>query len=455
MPRAILDSLYATEIAVSKGAGSFDTMERFRTAEPFCLWDVKHDNGIQSEKMDDELLTPGTSSAESVWEATADTDPYISMRVTGDGTNAATNIHKSFEYIAYQPAKAREFHGTVVLMDAADSNAVARMGMFDEDDGAFFEMSNDTMYVVIRNQGVEVTRVAQSAWNLDKLDGVSTNAAGKKSVATFTAADWRVMRIFSIRLQWFGGGDVVFGIVANQKFHGLHVETHSGFGDIPSTTLTAPYCSTAALPVRYEISTTTAAQREMRMVCAAVDSLGGFLPMYKTFTLNTANGGSIDVACLSTAFSGALAIRISPTASARQKRMGFVLTGLSVVTTSASKEGLWGLYHVENGRLAVQDYLTDWTALDVGDPDLTGALEYANTAATLAQAPPAGARPIVGGAFTGAAAVAYPSGAINIRSLPRLNYSTHDVTKNSALLLSCRGSAAINVIASIIMAVIM
>lgn len=139
--------------------------------------------------------------------------------------------------------------------------------------GLFFELSDSSMHVVIRNASSD-SRVVQTAWNVDRFDGTSnaTNPSG------LTVNDWSKAYIFAIDQEWLGVGTVRFGFFINGSFREAHRFNHSGLGTPTSTAITAPYIRYAKLPIRYEISHTAATTVEMRQFCSTILSEGGFEP---------------------------------------------------------------------------------------------------------------------------------------------------------------------------------
>jgi hypothetical protein len=144
--------------------------------------------------------------------------------------------------MSYQPGKSLLNLNTFV-MNAQESGLEQRVGMFDANNGIFFE-DTGTAYQIVRRSYTSGSSVddpiLQSAWNGDKLDG--TGASGytlDPTKATIMFADY----------EWLGMGAVRIGFVIDGRFIVAH--TFKNAND-----LTTVYMQTANLPIRYEIETT-------------------------------------------------------------------------------------------------------------------------------------------------------------------------------------------------------
>jgi hypothetical protein len=192
--------------------------------------------------------------------------------------------HETKGYHRYQPGKSQLFVGTGII-GTPKTGVESRIGYFDDDNGVFFEQSESGMKVVIRSNttGTPVdTEVAQGAWNLDKMDGKSTNRV---------ELDPSKIQIFVIDLQWLGAGRVRFGFHMGGEIIYCHEFEHANINN-------KPYMTTANLPIRYQIENlaASASATEMKHVCAMVASEGGFNAEGLIFSQHT----DIDPATIST-----------------------------------------------------------------------------------------------------------------------------------------------------------
>lgn len=145
------------------------------------------------------------------------------------------------------------------------TNLTQRYGIYDDNNGLFFEIEDTTAYVVVRSDvtgSIVNTRIAQSNWNVDKLDG--TGASGKT---------WAKNKqtVYMIDFGWLGSHAVRFYIDIEGEIILVHVAQFANLLDYP-------YMRTPVLPVMAEIENTgtTASNSDMYITCVSVESEGGF-----------------------------------------------------------------------------------------------------------------------------------------------------------------------------------
>ncbi len=134
-----------------------------------------------------------------------------------------------------------------------------RIGIFNANNGVFFEQRDGVMGLVIRSNtsGTPVpNRIAQSNWNMDKVDG--TGASG-------VTLDFTKTQIMVMDLEWLGVGRVRCGFVHQGKFIICHEFYHNN-------DLKTVYMKSAILPICYEIENTAAstALSDFRQICSSV-----------------------------------------------------------------------------------------------------------------------------------------------------------------------------------------
>jgi len=120
-----------------------------------------------------------------------------------------------------------------------------RVGLFDERDGFFFEHGvDDILYFVVRSStsGSPVeTRVAQSLWNGDKLDGTGVSGV------TINVSKQQLM---VINYEWYGAGDIELAFVIDS----VRIVAHT-FRN--SNSIATVWCTTPFLPIRLEFTNVT------------------------------------------------------------------------------------------------------------------------------------------------------------------------------------------------------
>ena len=230
-----------------------DAFGRLRVSNPLTLFDSSHryrDNNLWSS------LVVGTGS--TVGFVTA--QGLINI---GIGTTAGCSvIRETTKVFAYQPGKSLLVLNTFV-MNAPKTNLRQRVGYFGADNGMYFEVDGDTAYFVERSLSTgSETKVSQTDWNIDKLDG--TGVSGITLNPSKAQILW-------MDIEWLGLGTVRMGFVIDGKFIHCHSFHHANL-------ITSTYITTASLPVRYEIANTgiTTSVSNLKQVCSSVISEGGY-----------------------------------------------------------------------------------------------------------------------------------------------------------------------------------
>jgi len=251
-------------VKIADGA-NLDAFSRLRTSDPETIFDSGFEYGRATIQWH-QLTSGGRSSTAH--------SPLNSGNLLTCGTgNTDYAAIQTKKYIRYQPGKSQ-----LILMTGLFGDAVAdvrrRAGIFDAQNGIFFEQNGTTDIAIVRRtytSGVVANnRAIQADWNLDKLDG-----SGPSGVTL----DLTKTQILVIDLQWLGVGRVRVGF----DIGGVIVYAHQFLN--ANTTLTVPYMQTANLPLRYEIANTAAqvSTHTMLAICSAVLSEGGQQPLGYTF----------------------------------------------------------------------------------------------------------------------------------------------------------------------------
>lgn len=243
-----------TQIKFSRSA-SVTAFNWGRVAEPQTIFDSKLISDTAPLFWDEaETSGSGTSSSHDVNLAA------VTMSV--GASTAGTRVRQTKRRFNYQPGKGQLILMTGVL-GAGATGITRRVGYFDDNNGLYFQLAASTLSVVVRTKtsgSVVNNAVAQSSWNVDKLDG--TGASG------FTL-DTSKSQIFYIDFEWLGVGTVRFGFVINGQIIICH-EVHNA--NLSATV----YMSTPNLPLRYEISNDgTGAASSLIHICSTVISEGG------------------------------------------------------------------------------------------------------------------------------------------------------------------------------------
>ena len=236
------------------GSGNVDAFGRQQVATPLTLFDSQH-RYAQNDK-----FWTSTASGGSI---THDANGSL-VNMTVDTTNGSTAVMETTRVFPYQPGKALEIYATFTL-GSAQTNTCQRVGYFGTSNGLYVERDGNTMYIVKRSYvsgSVVNTRVAQTDWNTDSLDG---------NGSTGVTLDFDKSQILFIDIEWLGVGTVRVGFVVDGAFIVAHKFHHANL-------ITGTYMTTAALPIRYELSNqaVVSSSTTLKHICSTVISSGGY-----------------------------------------------------------------------------------------------------------------------------------------------------------------------------------
>ena len=184
---------------------------------------------------------------------------------------------QSHLYHPYQPGTMTKIMQTMVLGDTGKAGVRRRWGYFDEENGVFWELDGTTLYVVTRSNttgSVVDTRVAQTDWNRDQLDGTTD----------FTL-DVTKTNLYWIDFQWLGVGVVRFGVYEDDG-----TKTTCHVFENPNNQEKA-YMRQGTLPVRYECENTDTAvsSSELKSICTTVKVMGKIKRQFSSYGATCAN----------------------------------------------------------------------------------------------------------------------------------------------------------------------
>lgn len=257
-------------LQVAQGLDLFDNVN-VRTFNPWIMYQKLVGSGTVTYNYDESAVELATTTA------------------SGDRA-----IRQS-RHVPYVPAKGQYIDMTGIITESgADTNCVRRIGYFDDNNGIYFEHDGTNFSVNIRSNvsgSVVNTKVTQSNFNIDKLDGTGVSGI---------TADFTKCLIYQIEFQWLGVGTVFFTIVIDGKPYRIHQQNHAN-------SVTTVYMRTPALPIRYEIENTgvVSGSQTLKEICCAVGTSGTLKIPQKfwsvghddTFPLN-GNDGESDILVL-------------------------------------------------------------------------------------------------------------------------------------------------------------
>jgi hypothetical protein len=193
----------------------------------------------------DEAVTTGGSAVH---------DPTVSGVVMEvDSTLGAEVIRQTRNVMRYIPGRSSELSFGIRL-EAPVVGVRRRFGLFDENNGCYFEDGGDgNYYCCIRNfngpSGPTLTRIPREQWNGDKLDG--------QGISGITA-DPTAQQLVVFDYEWYGAGAVIFRFVIDGAAHTIHTFYHAN--RIPTV-----WCATPFLPIRLELTNVTGVAGTHRM----------------------------------------------------------------------------------------------------------------------------------------------------------------------------------------------
>jgi len=256
----------------ANGYGSFrtDMFGRIKTADGYVLFDSSHrynENGDFSD------ITANGATVSHIANQS-------SSALTVTTTSGSKVYRETKKVFPYQPGKSLQVMQTFVFAPP-QTNLRQRAGYFGRQNGFYLEQDGTNIYFVKRSyitgQVVE-TKVPQSEWNIEKLDG---------SGMSDMVLDLTKAQILFSEYEWLGVGSVRMGFAIDGYFIICHQFDHANHID-------SVYMTTATLPVRYEIENlgTTASSSTMKQVCVSVISNGGY---FKTSRIHTVMRSSTTV----------------------------------------------------------------------------------------------------------------------------------------------------------------
>jgi hypothetical protein len=178
--------------------------------------------------------------------ATATHDTSSSNVVMQVGSTAGSKvIRQTKNVMRYIPGRGATL-AFAVRLDTPQVGIRRRFGLFDDNNGVYFEDDGGTYSYVIRSSVTGITtetRVYRDDWNGEKFDGNGW---------TGVTADPTKQQMISINYEWYGAGMVQFNWLIKNETIASHTFDNSNTND-------RVWCSTPFLPIRVEIENVTGA----------------------------------------------------------------------------------------------------------------------------------------------------------------------------------------------------
>ena len=252
----------------SMPSGLIDAFGRFRISQPYTLFDSQH-RYHDNEKWDTSLSSGATISHD-------ENASLVNMNVTT--TSGSQVIRQTKRVMAYQPGKSLLILTTFTL-NQPKTNLRQRCGYFDENNGIYFEVDEQTINLVLRSRTtgvIQETRIQRDNWNTDKLDGTGPSGI---SLNNFNHS-----LIMWIDIEWLGVGNVRVGFILNGEYVNCHTFRHTP----DNNPIIGTYMTTACLPLRLEITNKgiTSSNSTLKQICSSVVSEAGFEGIPKAFDIS-------------------------------------------------------------------------------------------------------------------------------------------------------------------------
>ena len=244
-------SIIDPDVAIRDSA-NLDAFSRLRVSNPLIL----HNSQLTYDlaPIIYEQITNGTG-ATITYDST---NRYGLMTFSSTPTGGKAYM-QSYEYLPYQPGRSQLAFVTFNMV-AAVANTLKFAGYSDGVNGVEFQLDGTTkQFVLYSGTASGNLTVAQSSWNLDKLDG--TGASGITLDITkvqILVIDIQALYAGRVRIGFDIGGEIIY---AHQFLH--------------ANNITPPYIQSANLPVRCGMTSTGTVSTTMYFLCAAVISEGG------------------------------------------------------------------------------------------------------------------------------------------------------------------------------------
>jgi len=228
-----------------------DAFGRLRTSQPYTLFDSTlryHDKELLWDTM-----TTGTGFRSYLVDESS-----LELKTSGAGTV----IRETLKVFPYQPGKSLLLLATFNFMETK-AGSIKRVGLYGEENGIYFQKTNANSLQIVKRSHISGTTVnteiPQNLWNVDKLDGTGPSGI---------TLDHEKTQIFWCDVEWLGVGSVRTGFVIGGQFICCHIFHHANIEE-------TAYMTTASLPIRYELISTSLSD-SMKQICTSLVSEGGY-----------------------------------------------------------------------------------------------------------------------------------------------------------------------------------
>jgi hypothetical protein len=244
-------AIVSNEFAFADSA-NLDAFSRLRVSNPLILFNAQLTYDLAPILL--EPITNG-SGATVVHDAT---NRYALMTFSSTPSGGKAYM-QSYEYLPYQPGRSQLIFVTFNMIEGV-TDVLKFAGYSDGANGIEFQLNGTTkQFTIYSGTGSGNQTVAQTDWNLDKLDGTGLSGI---------TLDITKVQILVIDIQALYAGRVRIGF----DLDGVIIYAHEF---LHANNIAPPYLQSANLPVRCGMTCTNTVSTTMYLLCSAVISEGG------------------------------------------------------------------------------------------------------------------------------------------------------------------------------------
>lgn len=246
------DEAYLRQQLVRFGDGSYDAFSRLRVSAVEGLFDAQLTYDLQPLLFEAIVAESGAAIAHDATNRQA-------ALTFADTPTCGKAYMQSYEHFRYQPGKSQIVFVTFNMVETkADTLKFA--GYSDGSNGIEFQLSGTTkQFTIYSDTTLGDETVAQTAWNLDPLNGTGPSGITLDIATTqILVIDFQALYVGRVRVGFDIGGAIIYA----------HEFNHSNL-------VANPYIQTANLPIRCGMTCTGTVSTTMKFICCAVQSEGG------------------------------------------------------------------------------------------------------------------------------------------------------------------------------------
>lgn len=294
-------------IGIGDGA-NLDAFSRLRVSQPQGLFDGQFTYNLLPLQFEAVTTNGGGGTATVAHDATN----RCALHTFSSALTGAKAFLQSYEFIRYQPGKSQAAFVTFNFIETK-ANVLKFAGLSDGSNGIEFQLNGSTKQITLYSDTANGDQtVAQTAWNLDKMDG--TGASGITLDITKTqilVVDFQALYVGRVRVGFDIGGAIYY----------VHQFVHAN-------SAATPYIQYASLPIRCGMTSTDTVSTTMRFICSAVSSEGGQeenggVPQTVEGTVTAASGADTHI----------LSVRPKTTFNSITNRIKVVMDSVDIVVT--------------------------------------------------------------------------------------------------------------------------